>query len=125
MQVHMHGHMHVRMHGHMHVHTFMRIRACMCTWLKQALTYIVHLDRSSFYYVNFALLPSIVLTVLSFAVFFMSFKVGERLSYGITIILAIEVNRMTLAGMIPICGELLWIELFFWVSGCVSKQASR
>merc|ERR1719440_1875348 len=53
-----------------------------------------------------------MLTSVSFFVFGMSHEVGERLGFGITLILAIEVSKTVFQHMIPVCGELLWLELF-------------
>ena len=70
------------------------------------------LDRASFYYYNAVLVPGILFTLLSFASFFMSYQVGERLGFGVTLILAVEVGKVVIAQMVPVCGELLWIEVF-------------
>jgi hypothetical protein len=88
-----------------------------------------------------AIVPSCLLTFAAFSVFFMSFQaraadatppppqlvrrghhlpavprsfqVGERLGVGVTLVLAIEVSKVTFSAMIPVCAELLWIEIFF------------
>lgn len=39
-------------------------------------------------------------------------QVGERLGYGITLILAVQVMQITVAELVPVAGELLWVELF-------------
>ena len=49
---------------------------------------------------------------VSFWVFFMSYEVGERLAFGITLILAVEVSKGLVINLVPICGELLWVEIF-------------
>ena len=36
---------------------------------------------------------------------FMSPEVGERLGYGITLVLVVEVSKQTMASLVPICGE--------------------
>ena len=77
-------------------------------------TYTVTLKRETFYYLNFTLLPAVLFSLMSFAVFFMSFEVGERLGCGITLVLVVEVAKQTIQTLVPICGELLWMELFFW-----------
>ena len=74
--------------------------------------YTITLRRSSDYYFHLLLWPYVTLTSVSFLVFFMSYEVGERLSFGITLILAIEVSKSVFSGMIPVCGEVLWLELF-------------
>src|SRR6056297_1483310 len=80
------------------------------------LTYTIQLKRESFFYLNFTLLPSVILSLISFAVFYMTFEVGERLGFGITMVLIVEVSKQTIQALVPICGELLWMELFFWVN---------
>ena len=74
--------------------------------------YTITLHRASQYYFHLLLWPYIALTSLSFLVFFMSHEVGERLGFGITLILAIEVSKTVFSGMVPVCGEALWLELF-------------
>ena len=78
--------------------------------------YEVTLKRSTFYYLNFVLFPLVAFTLVSFAVFFMSFEVGERLGFGITLVLVVEVSKQTVSALLPICGELMWIEIFIWVN---------
>ena len=85
--------------------------------------YEVTLERKTFYYLNFVLLPSVIFSLLSFAVFFMSFEVGERLGFGITLVLVVEVAKQTMSTLLPVCGELLWMEIFIWTNfifTCVS-----
>jgi len=57
------------------------------------------------------LMPNILLAFLSSAVSFLRPETGERLSYGITLIVAIEVGRFALVTVLPACGELLAIQL--------------
>lgn len=78
--------------------------------------YKIELERSTFYYWIYIIIPSIAYTLLSFSVFFMSFEVGERLGYGITLLLTTEVSKSIVASQVPSCGELLWIELFFMIN---------
>lgn len=75
-------------------------------------TYTITLNRSAYFYYNAIIFPGFVFSLLSFAAFFMAHNVGERLGYCITLILAIEVSKVVIAEMIPVCGELLWVELF-------------
>ena len=76
------------------------------------ITYWVSLDRASFYYYNAIIVPGCVFTYLSFFAFFMSHEVGERLGFCITLILATEVSKVVISSMVPVCGELLWVEIF-------------
>jgi len=76
------------------------------------LVYSVELERSWTYYIFISLAPSIGFTFLSMGVFFMSHEVGERLSFGITLMLANEVSKYTVMELLPICGETVWMDLF-------------
>jgi hypothetical protein len=70
------------------------------------------LNRATSYYVNFYMWPAVLVTFLSFGAFFMSPDVGERLGYGITLVLTVEVGKAVFHEMLPVCGEMLWIEMF-------------
>ena len=54
-------------------------------------------------------------------------QVGERLSVGVTLVLTIEVSRSAVAAVLPVCGELLWLEVFFMLNlmfTCISLAES-
>ena len=74
--------------------------------------YRVFLQRSKDYYTWLVVIPSIMLTYISFGVFFTSYAVGERLSFGITLLLAAEVTKVVISTFVPVCGELLWVDVF-------------
>ena len=42
-----------------------------------------------------------------------SYKVGERLGFGVTLVLTTEVAKGALTAVMPVCGELLWVQLFY------------
>ena len=67
----------------------------------------IYLSRASLYYTTFLLVPAVILSLTSFAVFFMSFQVGERLGLGVTLVLAVMVSQFTLTSILPVCGEIL------------------
>ena len=73
----------------------------------------IYLSRASLYYTTFLLVPAVILSLTSFAVFFMSFQVGERLGLGVTLVLAVMVSQFTLTSILPVCGEILWLEVWF------------
>jgi len=79
----------------------------------QTATYLVTLDRALFYYWILVLLPSTLLTVLSFGVFFVASNEGERLGYSITIIIAGEVSKMWFVSLYQFAGSC-----FGWMSTC-------
>eukprot|EP00966_Prymnesium_polylepis_P245294 5674630-Prymnesium_polylepis.1 len=67
----------------------------------QSVIYDVRIQRTSSYFVFFFIVPAVLFTYMSFAVFHMAFKVGERLGFGVTLVLTTEVNKNTLAAYIP------------------------
>ena len=78
--------------------------------------YTITLGRASFYYLLLIIFPTVLTTYLSFGVFFMSHEVGERLSFGITLLLLVGVIKGSVAKFVPVCGELLWIDLFMLIN---------
>ena len=38
---------------------------------------------------------------------------GERLGVGVTLVLTIEISRGSAQAVLPVCGELLWLEMIF------------
>jgi hypothetical protein len=58
---------------------------------------------------------NIVLTYLSFGVFLIDPKTGERLQFSTTVLLTIVAADSLVTGVVPICNPLLWIEWFFLV----------
>ena len=78
--------------------------------------YVITVQRAGVFYVLMFIVPSLLLTMLSFSVFFMSFEVGERLGFGITLVLTFEVTKTIVMEFVPVCGEVLWIDLFLMVN---------
>ena len=87
------------------------------------INYVITLRRATQYYMSTILLPCITLTLLSFCVFWMSFEVGERLGFGITIVLALEVTKVVIYTYVPVCGETLWVDTFLMGSTCFAMVA--
>ena len=83
-----------------------------CPYYWPNAVYRITLQRATSYYEFFIIYPVIILTLCSFFPFYMSFEVGERLSYGITLVLCMTTYQALATAMLPVCGELLWIELF-------------
>ena len=88
--------------------------------LKSLVYYNLYFERGSRYYVLKVLLPTIVFTVLSFGVFFLDLRVGERLTYGLTVLLVIIAQDISTSTLLPITDQRLWITTFlvgsfYWV----------
>ncbi len=88
--------------------------------LKSIVYYNLYFERSSRYYTLKVLLPTIVFTILSFGVFFLDLRVGERLTYGLTVLLVIIAQDISTSSLLPITDKRLWINTFvvgsfYWV----------
>ena len=74
---------------------------------------------------------NIVLTYLSFGVFLLDPKTGERLQFSTTVLLTIVAADSLVTGVVPVCRPVLWIEYFFlvcWVfcvASIVGNMVSR
>ena len=66
------------------------------------LRYTINLGRVQIYYMMLVIIPCILLTCFSFAVFWLKPAVGERLGYGITLILATEVFKLVIDEVVPV-----------------------
>ena len=56
--------------------------------------------------------PSIFLAFISMVVFWLdATNCGERLGYGVTVLLAVEVTKVVTNGLLPVCGETLWVQI--------------
>ena len=74
--------------------------------------YTVSLSRADNYYTLRFVLPGILITMLSFAVFFVVPEACDALAYSVTVVLANEVTKITIFHMVPVCGEVLWTDIF-------------
>ena len=74
--------------------------------------YTVSLGRASLFYFTVTIIPGILITLLSFAVFWTDTNSADALSYGITVIVVNLLSSIVLLAMLPICGELIWIDIF-------------
>jgi len=82
-----------------------------------SLTYtFVFKRKTSLIYVGNFVGPIIVFTFLASAVFFFDVRCGERLGYGITILLAMMAIEIIAADALPTCSEWLWIESLSTIS---------
>ena len=76
------------------------------------------LDRNAKqgFYGLYYIFPSIFLTLLSFTVFWADTSSADALGFGITVIVVVMLLNIVLVGMVPVCGELLWLDLFSMVN---------
>jgi len=73
------------------------------------ITYTVHVARraTSFFF-RFLVFPQTLLTYLSMAVFFLDVQIGERLGFGVTIVLVLGVSEVVVAPYVPVCNAWIW-----------------
>ena len=77
----------------------------------------VYMKRTSSAYITSVEAPGVIFTMLSFLVFWLDVtQVGERLGFGATMLLSIQLLMTIVADITPLCGETLWIELFNWIN---------
>jgi len=78
--------------------------------------YSFTLDRAAFFYQWVVILPGIVITLLSFAVFWADTDSADALGYGISVIVVNLLGNIILIEMLPVCGELIWVDLFSYMN---------
>jgi hypothetical protein len=74
------------------------------------LLYTVQLKRSTSFYWWKLVLPQVSMGVLSFIPYFMNPDCGERLGFGITLVLAILTTDVVLLDLVPRCNEVLFMD---------------
>eukprot|EP00567_Pseudictyota_dubia_P010235 CAMPEP_0197434680 /NCGR_PEP_ID=MMETSP1175-20131217/2379_1 /TAXON_ID=1003142 /ORGANISM="Triceratium dubium, Strain CCMP147" /LENGTH=610 /DNA_ID=CAMNT_0042963493 /DNA_START=59 /DNA_END=1891 /DNA_ORIENTATION=+ len=67
-------------------------------------------DRASRFYTSTIVVPTIIFTFVSFGMFLLDVRVGERLGFGVSLLLVIVANAILTADMLPICSERLWVK---------------
>jgi len=74
--------------------------------------YRVSLRRASGFYMVVSIIPGILLTCLSFVVFWTPTESADPLSYGISVVIVNVLSNLVLINILPFCGEMIWIDLF-------------
>ena len=83
---------------------------------KSILVYDFYFQRSYDFYVFKMLVPSILFTYISFGLFFLDVRLGERLGFGLSILLVSVAQDIITNEYIPISQERLWLVLFIQCS---------
>lgn len=78
--------------------------------------YRIQLKRASDFYVVVTLIPGILLTMLSFVVFWTPTGSADPLGYGISVVVVNVLSNIVLMDMLPVCGEMIWIDMFSFVN---------
>ena len=69
-------------------------------------------QRSTRHYSMFIIFPNIVFVVMSFGQFLLDIDSGERLSFGVTIVLIMVTQSVVVSSFLPLSQEKLWINQF-------------
>jgi len=67
-------------------------------------------ERAITYYEQLIVIPTIIFTILSFGMFMLDVRVGERLAFGVSLLLVIVANGILTSGTLPVCKERLWVQ---------------
>lgn len=97
---------------------FRRIYPC-CPGAWTALWLVVEIERhSGTFYLLTVILPSVLCTMLTWIPFLWEprTRTGERMSFTATMLLTILFITTIVINTLPKCGELLWIQLLFWLN---------
>jgi Neurotransmitter-gated ion-channel ligand binding domain len=84
------------------------------------ISYVFYFQRATSFYVSNIVVPTILLTYISFGIFLLDMRVGERLSFGMSLTLVIVAQQIVTSGFLPISDAKLWIDRFigwsfYWV----------
>ena len=79
-------------------------------------SYVVTLQRAHLFYTLVIILPTMLITLLSFAVFWSDPSAADSLGYGVNIIVVSVLMQVVVITYLPVCGEILWIDLFLIIN---------
>mmetsp|Transcript_17441 Transcript_17441/g.25761 ORF Transcript_17441/g.25761 Transcript_17441/m.25761 type:complete len:516 (+) Transcript_17441:44-1591(+) len=79
-------------------------------WPTLSFTFVFE-RKTTNYYQRSLVLVMISFTFLAAAVFFLDVRCGERLGYGITVLLAMIATEIVASELLPTCPEFIWIEV--------------
>merc|ERR1712137_361035 len=77
-------------------------------WPELLYTFLIR--RSTDFYIWKLVIPQVFMGILSFIPYYMSPECGERLGFGITLVLAILTTDVISMGMQPVCNETLLMD---------------
>lgn len=83
---------------------------------KKMLVYNFYFGRNTKFYITKIIVPTILFTYISFGLFLLDLRMGERLGYGISTVVVIVAQEIITNEHIPISDENLWLNLFIQIS---------
>jgi len=80
----------------------------------------LYFDRAARFYVLQIVIPTILLTYLSFLAFFLDLRIGERLSFAMALAVVIVAQQIITSDRLPVSRAPLWIDTlvvysFYWL----------
>eukprot|EP00928_Gymnodinium_smaydae_P028995 TRINITY_DN21966_c0_g1_i1.p1 TRINITY_DN21966_c0_g1~~TRINITY_DN21966_c0_g1_i1.p1 ORF type:complete len:805 (-),score=104.50 TRINITY_DN21966_c0_g1_i1:17-2431(-) len=78
--------------------------------------YTVQIQRGAAFYVMKLIVPQIAMAALSVITYFMDAAIGERLGFGITLVLAVIATDIVATDFMPVCDEVLLMNYVNWSS---------
>jgi len=83
--------------------------------------------RAPRFYTSTIVAPTIIFTFVSFGMFLLDIRVGERLAFGVSLLLVIVANSILTADMLPVCPERVWVQVlttasYYWVITAVLES---
>jgi hypothetical protein len=96
-------------------------------WPTLTYTFVFERITTMLLYLQKLAIPVILMTLMASAVFWFDVRCGERLGYGITILLAIMAVEIIAGETLPACSEWLWIEAlstgsFIFSTACLTES---
>lgn len=91
----------------------MTYECCPAPWPQ--VYYRVALRRAQTFYVSKLIVPQISMGVLSWITYFMNPAVGERLGFGVTLLLAVIATDIVAMELMPVCKEILMMNMVSFV----------
>ncbi|VEU38808.1 unnamed protein product [Pseudo-nitzschia multistriata] len=87
-----------------------------------------YFKRAKQYYIWNILVPTIILTYLSFFTFLLDMRVGERLGFGTALALVVVAQQIVTSDKLPVSDQPLWLDKFvgrsfYWVLVPVVQSA--
>eukprot|EP00531_Pseudo-nitzschia_arenysensis_P001401 CAMPEP_0116120890 /NCGR_PEP_ID=MMETSP0329-20121206/3411_1 /TAXON_ID=697910 /ORGANISM="Pseudo-nitzschia arenysensis, Strain B593" /LENGTH=544 /DNA_ID=CAMNT_0003614679 /DNA_START=177 /DNA_END=1811 /DNA_ORIENTATION=+ len=82
--------------------------------------YNLYFNRATKHYIQNIVVPTILLTYLSFATYMLDMRVGERLGFGMALALVVVAQQIVTSELSPVSNQLLWLDKFvgwsfYWV----------
>ena len=90
-----------------HLYTY----ACCASEPWPIVIYDITLSRASDFYIVVCIIPGILLTMLSFVVFWTPTGASDPLGYGISVVVVNVLSNIVIMDMLPVCGEMIWVCL--------------